>query len=200
MNQIKQHCDKCSDGEFYYGKCNCECHAPQTKQCCDSCIRLDAYNIHKPSQCGDESCLCHVPQPEPQEQSWEIEFEKIWKSFDDIVFESSGFRMTKIKSFIRSLLQKTEVESYRDGQIDKELEFGITLTHKAILENQADNLIKIEISRAIAELKEKIIKELEEKIENRRNNAKIDNEVSMGIATGYDNAISEAGEIVKKIK
>lgn len=34
----------------------------QTKQCCDSCIRLDAYNIHKPPQCGDESCLCHASQ------------------------------------------------------------------------------------------------------------------------------------------
>ena len=124
-------------------------------------------------------------QTKPQEQDWEKEFEKEFcdENHPDWIMDTQ--RAWRIKSFIRSLLQKQKDEAIREGYNRGRTKFM----------QQHNYVYKPDFE---AELKERIKKELINVLKV----SKTADHYHIGIARVIDSflAISEAVEIVEKIK
>lgn len=62
---------------------------------------------------------------------------------------------------IRSLIHSAEERGYEQGKRDKAQEYSVTPTHKAILENNAENLIKFKVSKTLSQREDEILREAE---------------------------------------
>ena len=165
------------------------------------------------SYTGKSISMPPAPQTKPQEQNWEkdfdLSFDYLWQHSD----EQQTTQHEAVKSFIRSLLQTQRDEAYEEGlkeqaRIEKvgieeiraeAIQEGYNRGRLKCLE-QHDYCYKPDFE---AELKEKIIeviKEMEIKGFKEQEVWVKDKNYDLFSKAGFNKAISEAIEIIKKIR
>ncbi|MEK6884930.1 MAG: hypothetical protein AABY22_35190 [Nanoarchaeota archaeon] len=115
--------------EMYKTNCSnldCSCHVgnfllSQNKECCEKCLGIirDAFGQRTDVYCKNPDCECHAPKNKPQEQEWEIEFEKEFCDENHPDWIIGAQRAWPIKSFIRSLIQIQKAKALDQFLLDK---------------------------------------------------------------------------------
>ena len=126
----------------------------QNKECCEKCANSSWLGLN--GKCWH---ICHKLEPKPQEQNWEIEFEKEFCDEDRPDWITGTQRAWPIKSFIRNLLASQKEKIKEEAEFELKKLQDMTAWSEGYQEGAR---IQVEMDATTAsEFREKIMRELE---------------------------------------